>query len=161
MNNIRNARIEDLNEIAALESICFPPAEAADKASFEWRLRTYPTHFFVMEIDGKIVSLVNGPVTKEKNLMDDMYHSPSFSNEKGEWQMIFGLATHPSFQHQGFASQLMRLFVWKAFEQGRKGVVLTCKETKISFYASFGFKDEGVSSSTHGGVPWHQMRLTF
>ena len=44
---------------------------------------------------------------------------------------------------------------------GRKGIVLTCKERLIGFYAQFGFVDEGVSVSTHGDVVWHQMRLTF
>jgi len=44
---------------------------------------------------------------------------------------------------------------------GRRGVVLTCKERLIGFYARFGFVDEGVSASTHGDVVWHQMRLTF
>ncbi len=45
--------------------------------------------------------------------------------------------------------------------QGRKGLVLTCKEALIHYYAKFGFLDEGVSSSQHGGAVWHQMRLTF
>ena len=45
--------------------------------------------------------------------------------------------------------------------QGRKGVVLTCKDRLVHYYAKFGFVDEGVSASTHGDVVWHQMRLTF
>ena len=49
-----------------------------------------------------------------------------------------------------------------AKKQGRKGLVLTCKEKLIPYYAKFGFSDEGVSEkSTHGNVVWHQMRLTF
>ena len=41
------------------------------------------------------------------------------------------------------------------------GVVLTCKDRLVHYYAKFGFADEGVSASTHGDVVWHQMRLTF
>ena len=49
-----------------------------------------------------------------------------------------------------------------AKQQGRKGLVLTCKERLIPYYANFGFRDEGVSDkSTHGNVVWHQMRLVF
>lgn len=44
---------------------------------------------------------------------------------------------------------------------GRKGVVLTCKQALLPFYSRFGFVDEGVSGSTHGGVVWHQMRIVF
>ncbi len=159
--NIRKATIADLDEISALEAVCFPATESASKASFEWRLKTYPQHFFVLVVDGRIVSFVNGPVTKERDLIDEMYDSPAYSDEQGEWQMIFGLVTHPDFQRQGLASKVMRAFIDEARSEGRKGVVLTCKEHKIAFYASFGYQDEGISSSTHGGVPWHQMRLTF
>ena len=50
----------------------------------------------------------------------------------------------------------------EARQQGRKGLVLTCKEKLVPYYAKFGFSDEGVSDkSTHGNVVWHQMRLAF
>ena len=48
-----------------------------------------------------------------------------------------------------------------AKEQGRKGVVLTCKDKLVHYYAKFGFVDEGISGSTHGNVVWHQMRVRF
>ena len=49
-----------------------------------------------------------------------------------------------------------------AKEQGRKGLVLTCKDRLVPYYAKFGFVDEGVTDKfTHGNVAWHQMRLTF
>ncbi|MBP5441307.1 MAG: GNAT family N-acetyltransferase, partial [Fibrobacter sp.] len=34
--------------------------------------------------------------------------------------------------------------------QGRKGVVLTCKDKLVNYYAKFGFVNEGVSNSVHG-----------
>ena len=40
-------------------------------------------------------------------------------------------------------------------------MVLACKEEKIHFYEKFGFVNEGVSKSKHGGARWYQMRLTF
>ena len=42
-----------------------------------------------------------------------------------------------------------------------QGLVLTCKDRLVHYYAGFGFVSEGVSGSTHGGVVWYQMRLTF
>ena len=45
--------------------------------------------------------------------------------------------------------------------QGRKGLVLTCKDHLVHYYAKFGFVNEGVSGSEHGGVVWNQMRLEF
>lgn len=39
--------------------------------------------------------------------------------------------------------------------------MLTCKERLIPYYERFGFRNEGLSASTHGGETWYQMRLTF
>ena len=46
-------------------------------------------------------------------------------------------------------------------KQERKGLVLTCKDHLVHYYAKFGFENEGVSESEHGGVKWNQMRLKF
>lgn len=45
--------------------------------------------------------------------------------------------------------------------QNRSGLVLTCKNKLINYYSKFGFKNEGISESTHGDVQWYQMRLTL
>ena len=90
---IRNATMDDLQAIAAVEAACFPAAEAA---------------------------------TAEE-----------------------------------FAGLLLQRAIADAHTQGRKGLVLTCKEKLLHYYAKFGFVNEGVSASTHGGVVWYQMRLRF
>ena len=59
------------------------------------------------------------------------------------------------------ASALLRQVKADAKAAGRKGIVLTCKDRLLGFYAQFGFVDEGISGSTHGDVVWHQMRLRF
>ena len=90
-----------------------------------------------------------------------MYETATMHDENGAWQMIFGLDTDPDYQHQGLAAKVLTAFIEQAREEGRKGLVLTCKNRLIHYYARFGFVDEGVSGSTHGNVVWHQMRLTF
>lgn len=158
---LRRAQSQDLDAIARLEAACFPPAEAAGRDTFAARLASYGRHFFLLEKEGEILSFVNGPVTRESDLLDAMYDDTSFSCEQGEWQMIFGVVTHPDHQRKGLASYVLHRFIEAARQEGRKGVVLTCKAHKIHFYERFGFNDEGFSGSMHGGVPWHQMRLTF
>ena len=111
---MRTASIADLDEISQLEALCFPPAEAASRDAFKWRLLAYPTHFWVLEQGGKILSFINGPVTQEKDLKDEMYDDPNFCDEEGEWQMVFGVVTHPKHQHQGLASRLMQRFIEEA-----------------------------------------------
>ena len=158
---IRLATPEDAAAIAELESICFPAAEAASRETFEKRLKVYPGHFAVAEEDGKIISVVNGLVTDYEDLTDEMFADTSYHCEKGDWQMIFGVETHPDYQRKGVAGEVLKIFIDKAKKEGRKGLVLTCKERLIGYYAKFGFVNEGVSSSEHGGALWYQMRLIF
>ena len=75
--------------------------------------------------------------------------------------MIFGVNTLPEYRRRGYAGELLKRAIADAKEQRRKGLVLTCKEQLISYYAKFGFECEGVSESVHGNVVWYQMRLGF
>ena len=159
---IRTAVPADLQGIANIEAECFPAAEAATEASLSGRLAFYPNHFWV-QLDGdRMIGFVNGMVTDEPDLRDEMYEDASLHNENGAWQMIFGVNTLPQYRRHGYAERLIRQAIDEAKEQGRKGLVLTCKEKLIHYYGKLGFIDEGVSDkSTHGNVVWHQMRLTF
>ena len=159
--NIRLATIKDLDAIAKVEAQCFPKAEAASKESFEKRLSVYPNHFWLLENEGKLVGFVNGMVTDKDTLTDEMYENANLHKEDGEWQMIFGVDTIPEYLRQGCAEKILSRVIEDAKKQGRKGLVLTCKDKLVRYYAKFGFKDEGVSDSTHGGAVWYDMRLVF
>ena len=159
--HIRQARPEDLPAIAALEARGFPPAEAASPESFAARFAVFPHCFFVAEDDGAIVGHINGCMTDFDTCRDELYHDAGLHREEAPHQAVFGLVVDPQRQHQGIGAALVRHFLEVARQRGKEDVVLTCKEPKIPFYARFGYIDEGLSSSTHGGVPWHQMRLTF
>ena len=158
---IRNATIEDLKAITSVESTCFPEEEAASESDFKDRLTVYPNHFWLLEDDGKLIGFVNGMVTNESILSDQMYEDANLHNEDGQWQMIFGVNTIPEYRRQGCAERVINKVIDDAKKQGRKGLVLTCKEKLLHYYEKFGFKNEGISQSTHGGVVWYDMRLTF
>ena len=89
-----------------------------------------------------------------------MYEDASMHQKDGAWQMIFGVETHPEHQRQGCASMLLGRVICDA-KLAHKGLVLTCKEVLLPFYAEFGFQNEGISESVHGGAVWYEMRLTF
>ncbi len=160
--DIRYATIEDIKAIIAVETECFPPAEAATEKEFIERVRYYGNHFWLMFEQEKLIAFVDGFVTDEPDLTDEMYENASMHNENGAWQMIFGVNTLPTYRKYGYAGKLIRRAIEDAKQQGRKGLVLTCKDKLVPYYAKFGFQDEGVTDkSTHGNVVWHQMRLTF
>lgn len=159
---IRTATLADLDQVNAVEAACFPPAEAATQAEFKERLTYYGNHFWLLfDDEGKIIGFIDGFVTDQKDLTDDMYAQAQLHNERGKWQMIFGLNTLPEYRRHGYGGKLIRALTAAAKKQGRKGVVLTCKERLIPYYQHFGFKNEGLSRSVHGGATWYQMRLTF
>ena len=159
---IRTATMDDLEEIAAVEAECFPASEAADIEEFSDRLRYYGNHFWLMFDREKLIAFVDGFVTNEPDLTDEMYEKAGMHDENGAWQMIFGVNTSPSHRRRGFAGQLIQCAIDTARAQGRKGLVLTCKDRLVPYYAKFGFQNEGVSEkSTHGNITWNQLRLTF
>lgn len=156
---IRQAAPWDLEEIANLEKLCFPEKEAASKAAFSKRLMVYANHFWIMEKEGQVISMVNGMVTDDRDLRDEMYEDANLHNEQGKWQMIFGVATHPKYQRRGYAALVLNRMIEGAKGQNRTGLVLTCKEHMIHYYEKFGFVNEGISESVHGDAVWYQMRL--
>ena len=145
-----------------MEAACFPRAEAATKKQFAERVASYGNHFWLMFKGEKLIAFVDGFVTDEKDLRDEMYENAGLHNENGAWQMIFGVNTLPEYRRRGLAGQLLEQAISDAKKQGRKGLVLTCKDALLPYYAKFGFVNEGVSNySTHGNVVWNQMRLPF
>ena len=159
---IRKATMNDLDAISEVESECFPAAEAATKEEFRERLESYADHFLLMFDGEKLVAFTDGFVTDEPDLTDQMYENAEMHSESGKWQMIFGVNTLPEYRRRGLAGALINEMIAEARRQGRDGLVLTCKDRLVHYYAKFGFLNEGVSEkSTHGGAVWNQMRLTF
>lgn len=159
--NIRNASISDLSNIAAVEAACFPATEAATEKDFEARLRVYPNHFWLLEDNGKLVGFINGMVTDETVIQDEMFKNVQLHKENGAWQSIFGVNTIPEYRRKGCAARMMAQVIFDARAQGRKGCILTCKDALIHYYEKFGFENVGRSESAHGGAVWYDMRLGF
>lgn len=158
---IRKANAGDLKELAAIEAACFPKAEAAKEEEFRERLRVYGEHFLLLEENGRIISFINGMVTDGAVIRDEMYEKAEMHQESGAWQTVFGINTLPEFRRRGYAAKLMEAFIAEAKAQNRKGCILTCKERLIPYYEKFGYQNQGVSGSAHGGAVWYDMRLTF
>jgi predicted GNAT family N-acyltransferase len=155
------ATIDDLDAVATAEAECFPVEEAASREELAERIGAYGNHFWLMFDGGTLVSYVDGLTTNERNLTDEMFADTSLHDEAGAWQMIFGVGTVPAYRGRGLAGRLIERAVADSREQGRAGLVLTCKERLLGFYRRFGFVSEGLSGSEHGGAEWYQMRLTF
>ena len=150
---------EVCSAITNLEEACFPPAEAAPYASFEARLSAFSDRFWLLYVDRELVSMVNGSLTNDPDLRDEMFHDAGLHDPAGTWQMIFGVATLPAYRCRGFAGKLLDTAIEQCRREGRAGLVLTCKHAKLAYYGSHGFINEGLSASEHGGDVWYQMRV--
>ena len=159
---IRNVKIEDLDQVTEVEALCFPAAEAAVEASFRQRIETFPDSFFVAEDEnGRIIGFINGCVTDERTIRDEMFEDSGLHHTEGLYQSVFGLDVIPEFRRQGVAADLMNRLMREAKARGNKGMILTCKDRLIHYYEKFGYRNLGLSASVHGGAVWYDMLLEF
>ena len=159
--NFRTAQLSDLDRVTEIEYICFPAEQAATRAAFEQRIKTFPSHFILLEHEGTPIGFVNGAVLDARYIEDEMYERTDSHNEQGAYQSVYGLDVLPEYRGRGLAHKLMAQLIDQAKKEGRRGVTLTCLEEKIGFYETMGFKNEGVSDSSHGGVVWNNMIMEF
>lgn len=165
---IRRVRMEDLEEAAQVELLCFPIAEAATKESLKFRIQTFPDSFLVAVAQpedereggrGAIIGFINGCVTNDTVIRDEMFEDASYHVPDGDYQAIFGLDVIPEWRRHGVAADLMEHLIEDARRKGRKGLILTCKDKLIHYYEKFGYRNMGLSASVHGGAVWYDMIL--
>lgn len=156
--NIRNANLNDLLAISDIETACFPPNQAASLNTLSIRLKVYPQHFWIIEENGKIMGFINGMITNNDTVKDEMFKNVELHLENGMWQSVFGLAVLPEYQNKGYAGKLLHHLTNTCIQQGRKGIVLTCEKHLISYYEKFGFVNTGLSASVHGGDTFFDMK---
>ena len=159
--SIRRMCPADLDTVTKIEAACFPPAEAAKRETMARRIAAFPHSFLIAELEGAPAGLINGFATSQQTITDDLFADASLHNPDGAYQSVFGLCVLPEYQRRGIAAQLMRAFCELARADGRKGVILTCKQHLIPYYERFGFENLGVSQSVHGGAVWYDLLLRF
>ena len=158
---IREATMEDLDEIVYVEKEAFTPQEAASRQTLKERLEIYPNHFLLLEEQGRVRAYLGGAVTRLDRIRDELYEDISLHDERGPYQAFFSLVVLPKYQSLGYGKTLMKAGIEKAREEGRKGLILTCRKELISYYEGMGYVNKGVSQSVHGGITWYDMRLEF
>lgn len=157
--NIRNVKMDELDIVANIESLCFPVEEAATKDKMKERLDVYRKGFFVCEYDGEIVGFINGGAFDEDTIRDEFFESMDEHGDEKKNLMIFGLDVHPEYQGKSLGRHLMNKYIEFGKAENKESILLTCKEHLIDYYSSFGYKNLGVSSSVHGGAKWYDMVL--
>jgi ribosomal protein S18 acetylase RimI-like enzyme len=158
---IRHVQPKDLDNCFIVETSGFSPEEAASKETIQLRIDMFPQGFFVAEVDGKVIGMVNSGCTNKDDISDEELKQLIGHDAGGRNMVIFALAVLPEFQKRGIAKQLMLKFIEEAGQNKKEKVLLICKQYLVAYYAGLGFVHAGLSKSTHGGAEWHEMRLSL
>ena len=155
----RNIRLEEADEAAEIERVCFPPNEACSKGMILERVAKAP-ELFLVAIDkhtGEMAGFLNGIATNEYSFRDEFFKDANLHDPKGRNIMLLGLDVIPKYRKQGLARELMYRYLRRERENGRNLILLTCIQSKVKMYEKMGFRDEGIANSTWGGIQWHEM----
>lgn len=160
---IRRVRSGDWEACCAVEAVCFPPEEAAEPDSVAERIRVFPQGFYVAEAESGagpvLAGMINSGATHKGDITDEAFKKLVGHEPDGANMVVFSLSVRPEWRGRGLARRLMERFVRESRTQGRRRVLLLCKDPLVGFYGRLGFRDGGLSVSTHGGAAWHEMRM--
>ncbi|WP_163338398.1 GNAT family N-acetyltransferase [Desulfopila sp. IMCC35008] len=159
MNKLTIRRVErnDVESCATLEKLCYSEIEAATREYLAKRIEVYPDGFYVAELDGRIIGMINSGATHKDDITDEELKNLVGHVRNGKNGVIFSLAVHPEFQLRGIGRKLIEKIIRVLEEKQKQKVVLLCKDDLIGFYSALGFSYGGRSRSNFGGFTWHQM----
>lgn len=158
---IRQVTPSDLDRCFAIESLCYGP-EGATRERIQIRIGEYSEGFLVAQRqDGLILGFVNSGATNKDDITDEAFKALVGHDPAGRNAVIFSLAVHPDFRKQGIAAALMNRFIEQMRVLERTAILLLCHVELIAYYQRFGFVHLGASASDHGGLHWHEMKLSL
>ncbi len=79
--------MQDLAAVAAVEAMC-SLRKRPRKKTLPVESNTTGNHFWLMFDGDRLIAFVDGFVTDEADLTDEMYANAAMHNENGAWQMI-------------------------------------------------------------------------
>ena len=157
---IRPVAAGDLDVCYAIEAACYGP-EGATRERIERRIASYPQGFLVAELDGPIAGFINSGATHRDDIGDEAFKDMVGHEEDGRNIVVFSLAVRPQSQGRGISRQLMERFIEVSGQLRKENILLLCQTELIAYYQKYGFVHRGPSSSDHGGLRWHEMRLNL
>lgn len=152
---------EEADEAVRIEQICFPPHEACSEKHMKERIAKAPEMFLVAihKESGEMAGFLNGLATDESVFRDEFFLDANLYDPKGEHVMLLGLDVLPKYRGQGLAKEIVNQYKVREKAKGRKSLILTCLDAKVSMYERMGFTDLGISGSTWGNEEWHEMSI--
>lgn len=155
----RQAMHQDAERCFEIESTAYDGDEAATLAKIRKRIAEYPEGFLVMKLEGKVIGFINSGCAYEVVMSDEAFKELVGHDGAAPNVVIMSVVIDPAFQGRGYASTMMRTFVSKMSNAGKRSIHLMCKERHIDLYSRQGFRYMKPSASEHGGMAWHEMEM--
>ena len=157
----RNAQPADADRCYEIEISAYEGDEAATREKIGLRIDLYPIGFLIMERGGQIVGFINSGCAYDVAMSDEAFkelvgHDPDAPNV-----VIMSVVLDPAEQGRGYSTLLMRAFVQRMRELGKKTIHLMCKDRHVELYRKFGYDYVRPSASNHGGMAWHEMVMAL
>jgi GNAT superfamily N-acetyltransferase len=151
--------LDEVQKAHALEMMCYIPEAAASLAAFHLRKEMFPGYFLLAFNNEDIVGIVNCIRTNEADLSNEALKQTSDYDKDGSYLCVLTLAVNPVFRGLNIGHELIARIIQQAWHDELYAVVLMCERHLIRFYEKLGFQYVKPSSSSHGGIKWHEMRL--
>lgn len=146
----RNIFLEEADQAADIERICFPPNEACSERMMKERVAKAPD-LFLVAVDketGRIAGFLNGLATNEQLFRDEFFTDANLHDPEGKTVMLLGLDVLPEYRRQGLAKEIVRQYCCREREKGRELLILTCLDAKVEMYERMGFQNRGEAHSS-------------
>ena len=156
---IRQARLEDLDAIYAIELENFSPEEAISREILAAHIQRIGSTFLVAEKNGELLGYLEGPVRPERYLVDGSFTAEieDFHQMEGGYISITSLSISKSAQGLGVGKALLEAMKDLARSSERHGINLTCHDYLTAYYEKHDFVNEGLSQSSYAGEVWYDM----
>ena len=161
---IRPLRPGESKIAAMIETVCFPPNEAAKPEIMAQREATAPDLFYVAvhKASGEIIGFTTALAGNDPEKFDDFFVDVTNHDKEGSCLLILSVAVLPAHRHKGVAREL----IWELVRsqknvKGRKVSYLTCIPENVPLYKKMGYLDMGKANSSWGGDSWNLMRIAI
>ena len=163
MHRIEIRRVErsDIDSCYMLEKLCYDEFEVAPRDFIEKRIEIYPDGFYVAEVDGVVVGMVNSGATHRDDVTDEGLKYLVGHVRNGCNGVVFSLAVHPDYRGRGIGRQLVERIIEVAEQKQKQRLLLVCRKSLIGFYESIGFSCSGPSSARFGDRLHFQMEYAL
>lgn len=157
--SFRKAVPSDTDRCYHIETSAYEGDEAATREKIATRIATYPQGFLVLEVDAKTVGFINCGCADEVVMSDEAFkeligHDPDAPNV-----VIMSVVLDPEYQGQGYSTLMMRVFVTEMRNLRKQTIHLMCKDRHVGLYEKMGYTYVKPSTSSHGGLAWHEMMM--